>query len=263
MRPEGSSRPDVPAVDTGRPGTDRGAAESRLVGRAARNNALWCDTVCTAHGAAGEFHDTVWLNRRGTPRLYPDMVTLQDAAVDQIDTVAALLDSPRPGGWAVKDSFGRLDLDALGFAALFDAEWIHLAGDCEAAPPDGGRFRWRAAKDAAGVADWENAWAGRPEAASVFAGRLSPDAGIRFLLAVEGDRPIGGGILYGGAGVVGLSNVFAEDGRLDGIWAGLVAEARAAFPGLPLVGYEHGDQLGAARRAGFASIGGLRVWYRS
>jgi hypothetical protein len=32
------------------------------------------------------------------------------------------------------------------------------------------------------------------------------------------------------------------------------------FPGLPLVGYERGDDLERARRVGFEEVGPLRVW---
>lgn len=30
---------------------------------AARNNAAWCDAVCSAHGAPGELRDSHWLTR--------------------------------------------------------------------------------------------------------------------------------------------------------------------------------------------------------
>ena len=32
------------------------------------------------------------------------------------------------------------------------------------------------------------------------------------------------------------------------------------FPGLPLVGYEHGNDLAAAKLAGFETVDPLRVW---
>ena len=43
---------------------------------AARNNAAWCDAVCRAYGAPGEFDDELWLTRRPAPPLYPNAVTL-------------------------------------------------------------------------------------------------------------------------------------------------------------------------------------------
>jgi hypothetical protein len=34
---------------------------------AARNNAVWCDTVCRAHGVPGEFLNGIWVNRKLGP----------------------------------------------------------------------------------------------------------------------------------------------------------------------------------------------------
>jgi hypothetical protein len=69
---------------------------------------------------------------------------------------------------------------------------------------------------------------------------------------------VGGGILNRGAEVVGLSNLFGF--AIELVWRSLVATAGEIFPGLPLVGYEHGDELAAAHRAGFETVGPLRVW---
>jgi hypothetical protein len=93
--------------------------------QAAYNNALWCDAVCSAHDCPGEFHEKLWINRLGTPRYYPDVVTLAGAVTAPAQTAAifALVQSPRRTGWSVKDSFHCLDLSELGFTPLFDAEW--------------------------------------------------------------------------------------------------------------------------------------------
>src|SRR5215471_9267661 len=82
---------------------------------AARNNALWCDAVCRAHDRPGEFHDTLWLNRLGAPRFYPDAVTLSgvESAPAQIETIATLVGSAREREWAIKDSFQSLELNSL------------------------------------------------------------------------------------------------------------------------------------------------------
>ena len=61
-----------------------------------------------------------------------------------------------------------------------------------------------------------------------------------------------------GADVVGLSNLFGFP--IDVVWRSLVATAGEIFPGLPLAGYERGDDLAAAHRAGFETVGPLRVW---
>ena len=60
------------------------------------------------------------------------------------------------------------------------------------------------------------------------------------------------------AAVVGVSNVFGDESA----WAGCLLVAASHFPGMPLVGYEHGDDLAAARRHGFEPAGPLRVWIR-
>ena len=60
--------------------------------------------------------------------------------------------------------------------------------------------------------------------------------------------------------VVGLSNVFASRLDLDRAYVGASVMAARIWPRLPIVGYERGEPLVAARAAGFESIGPLRVW---
>ena len=60
--------------------------------------------------------------------------------------------------------------------------------------------------------------------------------------------------------VVGVSNLFATDGDLDGAWRDRLAAIGRSFPGLSVVGYESGDALAVARRVGFRAIGPLRIW---
>ena len=45
-------------------------------------------------------------------------------------------------------------------------------------------------------------------------------------------------------------------------WPGAVAAVAAAFPGRPVVGYEHGDDLRIALDHGAQPLGPLRVWVR-
>jgi len=73
------------------------------VERAARNNAVWCDTVCHAHGIPGGFHDALWFNRHPVPRFYPNAVTLtQGGTAAQLETIQALTATGLPGNWGVK-----------------------------------------------------------------------------------------------------------------------------------------------------------------
>jgi hypothetical protein len=46
------------------------------------------------------------------------------------------------------------------------------------------------------------------------------------------------------------------------LWEGVVRAVAELRPGLPIVGYERGEDLAAARRAGFTVLGPLRIWAR-
>jgi hypothetical protein len=242
--------------------------KSSIKALAAYNNAMWCDAVCRAHDRPGEFHDVLWLTRQGTPRFYPDVVTTAaaEAAPAQLKAIADLIGSTRRREWFVKDSFHCLHLNSLGFEPSFDAEWIAMSGTRPDARHDPPGYRSTIVADEAGLVAWERSWAGEGANAAamlqprVFMPRLLADDSIVFV-AIQGEDGIaGGGILNRGADVVGLSNLFGS--QMDWVWQSLIAMAGEIFPGLPLVGYEHGHDLAAARLAGFETIGPLRVWSR-
>jgi hypothetical protein len=57
---------------------------------------------------------------------------------------------------------------------------------------------------------------------------------------------VGGAIAYATDGVTGILNVF-KSGTADGpLWAGAVRTVATLRPGLPIVGYERGEDLAAA-----------------
>jgi len=233
---------------------------------AAHNNALWCDAVCRAHDRPGEFHDTLWLTRLGTPRFYPDAVTVAgvEAAPAQIEAIADLVGSTRQREWVVKDSFQSLDLNSLGFEPLFDAEWVALSGPPPDVKHDPLEYRSTSVTSKAGLIAWEQSWAGEEVNAAaiseprVFMPRLLADTNVVFV-SIQGDAGIvGGGILNRGAEVVGVSNLFGS--TIDMVWRSLAAMAGEFFPGLPLVAYDRGYDLAAAHQVGFETVGPLRVW---
>jgi hypothetical protein len=59
-----------------------------------------------------------------------------------------------------------------------------------------------------------------------------------------------------------LSNLFTTTADVDQVWAGGIAAISTHVPDLPLVGYKDGASLQAAHRAGFVSVGPLRVWLK-
>jgi hypothetical protein len=229
---------------------------------AARNNAVWCDVLCRAHGVPGEFAAGVWLNRHAVPSFYPNLITL-DGPQSGASHRAAIerLSAARPADdWAVKDSFAALDLAPLGFRLLFEASWIHRPAETADAEPGHAAHR---VTSAPALARWERAWCGedtnlpRQFPALLLA---EPDHAI---IALEADGAIiAGCIASRSAGVLGISNLFApveDDGRARGA---CLNAALSFAPGLPPVGYERGDDLARMKDLGFAEIGPLRVWQR-
>lgn len=128
------------------------------VEQAARNNAIWCDTLCRAHGAAGEFHEALWLNRNPVSRFYPNVVTLveQRHVADQLTQIQALA-ATFPGHWAVKDSFAELDLAALAFQLFFEATWIWRAPSVPLSQADDPGIQWVCLQNTAQLTQWETA----------------------------------------------------------------------------------------------------------
>ncbi|MEV7726122.1 hypothetical protein AB0P15_15425 [Streptomyces sp. NPDC087917] len=221
---------------------------------AVRDNAEWCDAVCRAHGVEGSVGADAWTSARRTPPLYPDAVSLSPTAaaaalVDPIDTA-----SP---GCSVKDSFASLDLAPAGFEVLFEAQWIHRpAGP---APAAASRLEWSEVTGAEELEAWEAAWDGT-ESGGIFRPTLLGEDRA-FLAGRAGGRIVAGAVVCFGAEVAGVSNLFARDpADTDATWAAVLDAVAARRPGLPVVGYEHGEDLDAAVRAGFAPLGPLRVW---
>jgi hypothetical protein len=54
--------------------------------------------------------------------------------------------------------------------------------------------------------------------------------------------------------------VFARDGVTAATWIGATSVLDAAYAGMAIVGYCHGEGIHAALHAGFEDIGPLRVW---
>jgi hypothetical protein len=234
---------------------------------AAHNNAVWCDTVCASQGRAGEFHDSIWVNRYQTPTFYPNAVTLADksASSAQIEHIRTLFDAGIPGEWAVKDSFYALDLASLGFRVLFEASWI--ARPSTLRRPDRGMpgIRWAIVQGATELMNWEMAWRGTPDTEApvpppIFLPALLADDAVVILAAYRENQIVGGAIANRTGDVVGLSNVFTRANDEAPDWAGGVGAAIDAFPGLAVVGYEAGDDLDEARAVGFDVLHPLRIW---
>ncbi|MFF0160961.1 hypothetical protein ACFYRY_25995 [Streptomyces sp. NPDC005263] len=224
-----------------------------LVRAAARNNAEWCAAMSRAHGVASGFEAQAWAAVARTPPYYPDAVTLVPGA--DPDALAARVDTTTPGA-SVKDSFADLDLTGAGYRVLFDAWWIHRPAGPPSRTSD---LDWDVAGDPDTLRAWALAW--DDGAADLFRPELLDDPDTFVLAGHSADgRVVTGAVASRGEHVVGVSNVFARDGGPDLAWPVVLGAVHRLFPTLPVVGYEHGDDLTAAVRHGFEPVGPLRIW---
>jgi hypothetical protein len=218
---------------------------------AAENNARWCDAVCRSHGLATRFVDGLWVALEGSPRFYPDAVTLRPdiSAADVMTHLPFAAES-------VKDSFACLDLDAEGFGVVFDARWIVHRSPCSAATA----LVWTAVDGAGELDDWTAAAA----LDGIICADLLAEPSIRILAGRrDNDAPIDAGAIANLTGeVVGLSNVFSRDEDAHAVWRDLQAVLATEFARHAIVGYEGGADLASAIASGFAPLDPLRVWHR-
>jgi hypothetical protein len=223
---------------------------------AAENNAALCDAVCRAHGIDGTFRSDMWSSARRTPPFYPDAVTLDPAVT--ADRVVAAVDGT--AGCSVKDSFASLDLAPRGFRVLFAAEWIARPTDEHQLAGPTGRVSWGRVDDARVLMAWERAWTESGTPIGLFRPALLDRLDVVVLGGSIDETIVAGAVLNRSDTVVGISNVFTTVGGIDELWTGCLAAVGRHVPDTPIVGYESGAALDAARRHGFGPLGPLRVW---
>ena len=178
------------------------------------------------------------------------MVTLREGP----RVTDALQRVDRSPGCSVKDSFACADLTAHGFRPLFDAEWIHRP---PAPPAVGSDLVWNPVR----TPDELRAWGAAHGGGDVFRPTLLERPAVAIIVARDASATIVAGVIgHRSHAVVHISNLFSTVPDPHHVWTGALAALSAWAPGQPLVGYESGASLAAAHRAGFASIGPLRVW---
>ncbi|MFJ4282817.1 hypothetical protein [Streptomyces massasporeus] len=214
--------------------------------------------MCRAHGVASEFGADAWVAAVRTPLYYPDAVTL----APDVDSYAltARIDTASPGA-SVKDSFADLELAAAGFRVLFDAQWVHRPAGAPIPPSD---LAWDVVGDSDTLRAWSLAWDDGAGDADLFRPGLLADPETFVILARPAhgsdDRVVAGAVATRSEHVVGVSNLFGREDGPDAVWPAVLHALAHLFPTLPVVGYEHGDDLTVALRHGFEPIGPLRVW---
>lgn len=226
----------------------------------AANNVDWYLCVFRAHGLQDARTTSHWESRALAPPYYSNLVTLssdtQDEQLAAIERLAADLERP----FALKDSFAKLPLETFGFKPLFDAEWIwHQPVAASLSSATG----WEQISSDPELILWEQGWNGTsPAQTRTFLASMLADDDIAFFGLKNNGQYSAGCIANRSPGATGFSNFFApEAGRLKCMTSAVAAVASFG-EGLPVVGYERGQDLETALAAGFQSVGKLRVWER-
>ncbi len=240
--------------------------------RAALNSAHWCDAMARAQGVPGEWSAGWWMQPRPAPRYYPNAANLRPAlTLAEVSlALAPLRAAGLAGAWGLKDSFADLPLDRLGFTRLFEAQWLGWTPDALAGLPPGPDLHWLPVRDAEALRAWEAAWwqadgdLGAAATTCQFPPALLADGSTQLLGGWRAGRLVAGVIGHHAAGVTGLGNLFGLDADLDAarppLWGSALRAVAAAWPGVPLVGYERDASLAAALACGARALGPLRVW---
>ncbi|MDH4061831.1 MAG: hypothetical protein OEU94_13555 [Aquincola sp.] len=188
-----------------------------------------------------------------TPPPYHSWMTTLDPTADKalLELISQNLDRP---GFGLKDAFHCLELRPHGLIEYFSATWI-WADTLRPASTIG----WTRVTSPDDLLRWEAAWkdGGSPSDQRQFPANIldRPDVFIWGRTAAGGFDA--GVVANLSSDCVGLSNCFGRDAFPAA--ATLCAELAQD---LPIVGYERGDDLGAALDTGFEATGLLRVWVK-
>ena len=235
---------------------------------AIRNNIALSEAVLAAHGAAGRLEEHFWTSDERVPPYYGNLVTRTGEAGEaaQWERLQALVEKPPKSDWGFKDSFSRLDplmIEGLGLRQLFEARWYGWkAGFVVQSEPQVDVVFERVGNEDA-LASWEIAWQRSSPAPGmrVFPPSLLHDSSLCFLSGIRRDEVVGGALLNLSFESVGLSNVFALDGRdLETFTRAFARAAREWYPDRHVVGYGPAAGLESLAALGFRDLGGLRVW---
>jgi hypothetical protein len=226
-------------------------AEMDRISEASRNNAHLYTRVCGAHGCRTELTDSFLICLDTPPRFYGRAVTLTPSAY-------AGLEPRLTGGF--KDSFFDSNPDPKRYEVLFEAHWIWREPRSGARPT----LDWRSAGTDQELLEWEEGWAKGDDEAGQHPRQFPPSLlahdDLSFMGAYREGSLVGGALLNLSDPVVGISNAYTLDLSEDELWGELAALASARLPHMPVTGYERGESLESAIRAGFDSIAPLRVW---
>jgi hypothetical protein len=213
-----------------------------LLDAAVAENAQWCTLICRLHGIESRVEDDVWRAVESPPPFYPASITLRRG-------ISASTILPAGPNLGIKDSYADLRLSEHGCTELFEGSWI--AAPAQDEQPDDDPRRWASITNAQELERWRAAHS----SAGALKEALLAERAVSVIYMEEGGRITSGAVLHRAPKVIAISNVFG-----DPMWRGLAAAAVARFGDSPVVGYESGTELAAARADGWSELGPMRVW---
>lgn len=210
----------------------------------------WYDELFALHSVGCGISDGLWASHGPPPPLHSAAKSVEPS----VRSAAALRAVAAYEHCSIADSFGALDLgDEMDL--LFEARWLHRPPlDAALTPLPAG---WETVTTGADLA----VWTAIHGTSDVLLPGLLRRSSFQFLGHRSNGELTAGGVTHLGAGVVGLSNVWAAPGH-EVDWGELVRVVHALHPGRAVVGYEQGEDLAHALAAGFNAVGPQLVWVR-
>lgn len=252
------------ASDAGTPSAQRGEAGIAIAGErhhdigmtdpraimAARNNADWYAMMFDVHGLRYRRSEIAFLALDTPPPYHSWMTTLDPTAQRPLlELISQHLERP---GFGLKDAFHCLELRAHGLTEHFCATWI-WADTLQPASTTG----WTRITSANDLLRWEAAWkdGGSPSDQRQFPAAILGRPEVHIWGRNSADGFDAGAVANLSSDCVGLSNCFGR-----GAFPAAATLCAELAQGLPVVGYERGDDLSVALDAGFEATGLLRIW---
>ena len=182
---------------------------------------------------------------------YPKIVTLEPTATSELNARIS-------GHSGIKDSFSCLDEIALGLRVAFDASWIWSGAQSQELST-----QWVRIDSPNSLLRWHIAWNGNNELDQViFPPQCLNDPNLVFLARISGTNIEAGCLANLSTDVIGMSNVFTTKESDESLYSDALTAVSSVGEGLPVVGYEKGDDLNCACTAGFQVVGPLRILVR-
>lgn len=219
--------------------------------KAINNNRNWCQSIAKVHQVRTDSHSDYWRSLDPMPTFFPNLVTLDKRL--SISELQKLI--PAQGQYFVKDCFAIVDLEALGFTKLFEANW-YVANARPSCPSTSG-VSLTEATSAQALTEWEALWLGDDVEKAIYPASSLDQDSIRFFTA-EHNGKIAGMTSFDDKESLGIYNLWGERTLL----ASLINHLHGLYPDKDIVGYGDEQETQLLQQFGFNRLHPLTVWGR-